>query len=518
MAPPRKKRRLSQSPLLPHDITSTPTPTHDANTTTPRAEATGARSVPQRIEEIHLQIQRHALPHTSAPSNMHRRGLSGSDSIPITVDSALSSATPVTSLPSSISPSPTSGAATTGSSSIAPSSNLASGAANATSSSPSSSILPSNSRNATHTSHSTTLPITYVATLTNSNRRTITRNTKPYATTFGDGQTSTICDRFGQCQMSTDQTPLHSITSTAMSEIFQTPTFTTPFSSATVFVASPITTPAPTTSLATSGANHQGSDPPPAPPGTIAGGVVGGAAGIAIVLLVTLVLVRWYKRNSQNKRLALPDDPNPPHNFGQHSNQSGMMERAGLSPLMHGMPAFFRHHNKSVQEPAPSERGFTKISGRKLPSAFSEGLTRDEIAAAAATHWNQSHPIDLTGTSFFRDSSGHYGGNGDSSHPRSISPDLNPFADSPPDTAWTLSPGPQRRPNVHAPGPYLTSTGAPSPLPSPSAQDHQQSYPPMPGRGLYPYTSTGGTQTPPQISRSGTPTSESRSTRFAENV
>ena len=49
------------------------------------------------------------------------------------------------------------------------------------------------------------------------------------------------------------------------------------------------------------------------------------------------------------------------------------------------------------------ERGFQRISGRKLPSAFSEGMTSDSVPFDRAT---------LSGSSFYRDSQGFYGSPG----------------------------------------------------------------------------------------------------------
>jgi len=49
------------------------------------------------------------------------------------------------------------------------------------------------------------------------------------------------------------------------------------------------------------------------------------------------------------------------------------------------------------------ERGFQRISGRKLPSAFSEGMTSEQFARGEGT---------LSGSSFYSDDRGFYGGTG----------------------------------------------------------------------------------------------------------
>jgi hypothetical protein len=147
-----------------------------------------------------------------------------------------------------------------------------------------------------------------------------------------------------------------------------------------------------------------------------------------------------------------------------------MAERAGMIPLVSAVPALFRHGNRSQEEPppVPGERGFQRVSGRKLPSAFSQGMDSGGMSSpppsmplTATTASPAQDNID-NHTSFYRDSYGFYGGPGhhDASRDNSGATELDaspergsPSPDGPVEIA--LSPGPRRTPTVHQGGPYV---------------------------------------------------------------
>lgn len=58
----------------------------------------------------------------------------------------------------------------------------------------------------------------------------------------------------------------------------------------------------------------------------------------------------------------------------------------------------------TAESSATGERGFQRISGRKLPSAFSEGMTSEQFAPRGEG--------TLSGSSFYQDERGVYGGPG----------------------------------------------------------------------------------------------------------
>jgi hypothetical protein len=85
-----------------------------------------------------------------------------------------------------------------------------------------------------------------------------------------------------------------------------------------------------------------------------------------------------------------------------------MAQRSSVIPA--AATAFFNRFSSSSKGTgstgggrAVQERGFQKISGRKLPSAFSEGMNSDSMPFDRAT---------LSSSSFYRDSEGFYGGPG----------------------------------------------------------------------------------------------------------
>lgn len=212
--------------------------------------------------------------------------------------------------------------------------------------------------------------------------------------------------------------------------------------------------------------SNSGSNNSTPPAGTIAGGVVGGAAGLAVVVLIAMLALRWYRRQGVARHQALPQGPgnSPDPNGPAASSGPGMAERAGLMPLAAAVPALFRHHSRGAEEREGGERGFTRVSGRKLPSAFSGGLGIQPPSDAAETREPGS---DLNGTSFYRDSSGFYGGDGTAGSPPSPTGSFPLRSSS--HEHMTISPGPQRMPKVHSGGPYNMSPGGSAGPSSPQA-------------------------------------------------
>lgn len=195
------------------------------------------------------------------------------------------------------------------------------------------------------------------------------------------------------------------------------------------------------------------------------------------------------------------------------TGRSGMTERAGMLPFASAAAAMIGRGRRKTPEVPASERGFQKISGRKLPSAFSEGMTAlpafenprpvpmPAAFASGSRDPNRASPTDDNGRTFYRDrdSDGYFTGSGEESGSRGPSPnDLGPPE---------LQPGPARQATVHHGGGYSAAIVNPFETPPPSPR-----MPMLEGRSVTPMNIGPGYQDP----RSETP--RSHSSRFMEEV
>ena len=139
----------------------------------------------------------------------------------------------------------------------------------------------------------------------------------------------------------------------------------------------------------------------------VVGGVLGGLAGLAVLLVAALFLLRWYKRRERAAgRLRDDDDeravPSTSHSAAPMAqNSAAPWGAAALAPLIRRI----RPHSTATAattDTGPSERGFQKISGRKIESVLVSG--GDGYGGRGPGAGN------LSGQSFYRDSSGTYGG------------------------------------------------------------------------------------------------------------
>ncbi|KAL1884983.1 hypothetical protein Plec18167_001640 [Paecilomyces lecythidis] len=133
------------------------------------------------------------------------------------------------------------------------------------------------------------------------------------------------------------------------------------------------------------GSNSQGSGSGSSGVSTprVVGGVVGGVAGAFFLLLLALLVLRWRKKYAQKSRGALPSDDGTSGAARSGSgppNAEMMSQRSSVTPFAAAAASagFFnrwRHSAQTVstQDTTPSERGFQKISGRKIPSVLRTG-------------------------------------------------------------------------------------------------------------------------------------------------
>jgi hypothetical protein len=281
------------------------------------------------------------------------------------------------------------------------------------------------------------------------------------------------------------------------------------------------------TSSISSAPTNSAAPAPIAPPGTIAGGVVGGAAGLAVIVFIAMLFLRWYRRRdplsghhhlpssggggSTMSRGFLDDGLDDGSASGPRSQMS---ERGGMMPLVGALPALFRHPHRSLAStassmgsPANSERGFTRVSGRKLPSQFSPGMSSSEpfpppqapplfldtpSAAAPATVASATAPLNAHRNgpparnpfASSRDSTGLLSADGEyEDDPSDAEDPARRRSSLPRDPA--ILPGPRRQATLHEGSPYILTTPHGSEiafandedrLPEMSSRHHQSSF------------------------------------------
>lgn len=208
------------------------------------------------------------------------------------------------------------------------------------------------------------------------------------------------------------------------------------------------------------GANHPSNNNSISTP-QVVGSVIGSLAGLTVLLVLALLILRRYKRKQRALQgLSETDtaDTRPIAGAGQQ-----MAQRSSFMPA--AAASFFSRFSGSSRgtvDPGGAlgqERGFQKISGRKLPSAFSEGMTSDSVPFDRAT---------LSGSSFYRDSQGFYGGPGVAATATAAGRSHHAGVEK-----EKLMPSPARTPVVHHPEEYpplrdpVVPSGTPQSPPEP---------------------------------------------------
>lgn len=234
-----------------------------------------------------------------------------------------------------------------------------------------------------------------------------------------------------------------------------------------------------------------------------------------MILVILLLLFRWRRGRLGNRRTISPPVPQT-IGHGGVPQIGNMTQRSSTAPI--AAAGFFRSlrptssQTATTADTAPSERGFQKISGRKLPSVLASGGDGwgDSPAAGPAAGstgaaaglgmaagvakgrspfddplpgQRPSPPHSLSGSSFYRDSHGFYGGvvpeeqteasssPGSSSSPTYFAPlgasagrsnvPLGHGSPSRRDEAAQMRPGPARTPVINQPGFGSIRGGAP---------------------------------------------------------
>merc|ERR1712093_812124 len=180
------------------------------------------------------------------------------------------------------------------------------------------------------------------------------------------------------------------------------------------------------TSTSTAAAGSDDSSDSSPSTSTVVGGVVGGVAGAAILIFLLMFLIRWKRRNSSMLALGSGEGesatgtsrsvpPSGPSGSGsgamaERSSFGGFAVPAALASLTGYKRSSQRTADRNtISSTAGSERGFYRVSGRKLPSALQSG---GDGYGGGIMESNT-----LSGSSFYRDSQGFYGGPGGPSSP-----------------------------------------------------------------------------------------------------
>ncbi|KAF2686112.1 hypothetical protein K458DRAFT_208595 [Lentithecium fluviatile CBS 122367] len=151
----------------------------------------------------------------------------------------------------------------------------------------------------------------------------------------------------------------------------------------------------PESSPTTAAADAQSDSDSPLGTPQVVGTIVGSLAGAALLLCVILLLI---KRHKKKRGVQLTGD-------GDTDQRQPMTQAATRSSFI--PPSFLNRFSGASRSTAESsgtgERSFQRVSGRKLPSAFSEGMTSEQFDRPQGT---------LSGSSFYQDDKGFYGGAG----------------------------------------------------------------------------------------------------------
>ncbi|KAF1834775.1 hypothetical protein BDW02DRAFT_497545 [Decorospora gaudefroyi] len=214
----------------------------------------------------------------------------------------------------------------------------------------------------------------------------------------------------------------------------------------------------------------------------VVGSVVGSLAGAALILAIILLFIRRHKRN-RGGALQLTGDDHTDNNQSvrQAPTTSSALVPAAFLNRFSGMSAKTAETSTSA-----GERSFQRVSGRKLPSAFSDGMTSDQFSRGGT----------LSGSSFYQDDQGTYGGPG-------VSKEFGKETGDSPTTRepgkMSIRPSPARTPVIRHPedaNPFAPDRNHLSPPQSPNTD--------LPTRGT--------------LGRSLPSADGSRSSRFTENV
>ncbi len=178
---------------------------------------------------------------------------------------------------------------------------------------------------------------------------------------------------------------------------------------------------------------------------TVVGSVVGSVAGAAILIVVLMMFLRWKKRH-QNMLSLGSGDPGPAPSQptgGMSGPRSSLFAIPSALASLSGFKSSSRPADQTTPTEAGGERGFYRVSGRKLASVLQTG---------GDGYGDDVVDNTLSGSSFYRDSEGFYGGPGSPTFTALIRPESGiPVMRPSPARTPVTEPGPFAFPNPPAP-------------------------------------------------------------------
>lgn len=300
-------------------------------------------------------------------------------------------------------------------------------------------------------------------------------------------------------------------------------------------------------STASSSAGSGGGETPSTP--AVVGGVVGGLAGLAIILFFLLYLLRRRRAKARQRTISepIPQTLPPAAGAGATTERSSVVPFAAAALLRRMRPG--SGQTAATSDTTPSERGFQNMGGRKLESVLSSrgdgysdpvpasgvpprdyggtaaglGLAAGAGASRGAGQGPSPGPSEdetLSGSSFYRDSHGFYGGSNEGAGGTSaLTFTSPPVAGGPPQSAG--DPGPSDRDVVVTrPGPARTPViNQPGFAPLRQPPGTGRGTPPAAGRGTPPPRAlTPQLRQQDDVGRSHPSFDGSRGSRFAEDI
>ncbi|KAI7977960.1 hypothetical protein EIK77_009500 [Talaromyces pinophilus] len=226
-------------------------------------------------------------------------------------------------------------------------------------------------------SSQTTQPDSFTSTSSPTNAVSVTSTQSDTSSSSSSSSTTTASPTSSEASTTSSSSisSTTSFSSTTFSAGSSTGSSVTSFSNSGHSTTSGTQFPLSTSTTSAASSSEGGSDT-----GKIVGGVVGGVLGLLAVLLLAFLLLRWKRKHAQTAAGATEGSSRDIQGGSGPRSAEMMSQRSSNTPLaaaaVLGRWASSSSRRSGRQENpfmAPGERGFQKISGRKIPSVLHTG-------------------------------------------------------------------------------------------------------------------------------------------------